>query len=261
MYLAVFSHDGELLATSDDTGAVRLWDTTSWQQVGSLTGPPPSADGVPTSVTALGFRPGDRLIVAGYDDGTLWSWDPSTQAVVGAPIAAQGSTSRSSAAVSSLAFSPDGKVVAAAGADGQIGLWDPDSRRSVRQLHVKGKEAVTSLAFSPDGRILAAGTGVGGAVQLWDPSSGTPIADPMVGHPGVAADVSVSAGGGSAVSSLAFSPDGRTLASAELVGNVRLWNSWDPLAACDLAAPFVESSQVTEHLPVGWPPSGCTPAR
>ena len=64
------------------------------------------------------------------------------------------------------------------------------------------------MAFSPDGRMVAAG-GRDQAARLWDAATGAPLGVPLL-HRGE-------------VWSVAFSPDGRTLATGE-DGAARLWD-------------------------------------
>ena len=92
------------------------------------------------------------------------------------------------------------------------------------QLAVKGKledppgpHSIDSYAFSPDGKTLAGGEGVmetwpgGGRVVLWDLTTYR-LLNPLGGH-------------GAAVTWLAYSRDGRLLASASKEnGLVRLWD-------------------------------------
>jgi WD40 repeat protein/serine/threonine protein kinase len=89
-------------------------------------------------------------------------------------------------------------------------------------------DAVTSAAFSPDSGILAFGSD-DATVRLWDVSN--PARRALLGQP-------IAGPAGSVVSSVAFSPDGRTIAvgggdryhSLSGAGTVRLWDVSSPTA-------------------------------
>ena len=117
--------------------------------------------------------------------------------------------------VSSLAFSPTSGTLAIAHRAGEICLWDLATTRCTGSL-----AGAWAVAFSPNGTTLAAGdatTGVyandvtNGVVRLWNVATGKPIttfADPS----------------SQGALSLAFSPDGKTLAVGDRDGATYLWN-------------------------------------
>jgi WD40 repeat protein len=83
---------------------------------------------------------------------------------------------------------------------------------------------VSSVAFAPDGRTLATG-GFDGAATLWDLTSPTEprrISDLVVAHTDPAVDHKYG------VKSMAFAPDGRTLATGSSNGTAILWDLTDP---------------------------------
>ena len=88
-----------------------------------------------------------------------------------------------------------------------------------------GAGFVYTVAFSPDGQVMASGN-ADGTTRLWD------VADP--GHPfPLGQPLPVAPGGGpiggpAVIQSVAFSPDGRTLASADNNGDVQLWAVVNP---------------------------------
>lgn len=118
--------------------------------------------------------------------------------------------------VNALRFSPDSKTLASGSEDSTVRLWDVATGK---EQHVLSNGAsVSTLAFSDDGSLLATGSGSGGRTgdrkirifRLQYSSSDTPQST-LVGH----AD---------AVTSVAFDPFGRTLASSSVDGSVLLWD-------------------------------------
>ncbi len=128
--------------------------------------------------------------------------------------------------VTSVAFSPDGTVVAIGtvsvgagqGVDqGEVVLWNPVSRQSAETYVPLGVTA-TSIAFDPDGSSLLAIGAENGYIDLWYASSPANT-QYRLNVPTITADVST----------VSFSPDGRTLAAGLADGHVELWNAKDPL--------------------------------
>ncbi len=125
--------------------------------------------------------------------------------------------------VSALALSWDGKQAAAGllrgKGESKVRVWDVDSGRErndkIESDPGRNNDLPHCLAFSPDGRLLAIGSGAmtanagPGLVHVLDAATGK-LRHRWKGHP-------------SMVTALAFTADGRTLASGDATGDVRLW--------------------------------------
>jgi hypothetical protein len=120
------------------------------------------------------------------------------------------------APVAALAYRPDGKLLAAGGY-GEVLLLDPATGDVAGKL--PGQTAkVTALAFSRDGRHLAVASGAAGTagqVGLYSlPPDGLPGTSP----------VRVLAAHKDLIHDVAFSPDGKTLATCSYDRLIKLWD-------------------------------------
>jgi WD40 repeat protein len=162
-----FSPDGKRLATVSTDETVKLWDSSTGQELLSLkTGP----------VDDVAFSPdGKRLASASHDD-TVKLWDSGTGQEL---LSLKGHRGP----VLGVAFSPDGQRLASASSDGTVKLWDNSISQDL--LTLKGHtRQVQDVAFSPDGRHLATVSSAGpfgkglpfvnrdSAVRLWESTTG-----------------------------------------------------------------------------------------
>lgn len=154
------------------------------------------------SIQALAISPDSKILAAGTQGGIVLI-DQSSWSV--------GWQSRLSRANNAVAFSPDGWMLAAASDTGRITLWQVESPDPVRVLSGPPGSA-GGAAFSPDGRLFAAG--FSRTVQIWDTQSWQKILT-LGGHNNV-------------IWRLAFSKNGRTLASASTDQTVLLWDMTQP---------------------------------
>jgi WD40 repeat protein/ABC-type lipoprotein export system ATPase subunit len=114
-----------------------------------------------------------------------------------------------------VVYRPDGKILASSGVDRTIRLWDVSDPYHVAPRGQLSTDGTADLAFSPDSRLLAARTP--SSLVLWE------VSDPA--HPIKLAALD-SPGPGQR--DVAFSRDGRTLATTDTGGTVRLWDITDP---------------------------------
>jgi WD40 repeat protein len=122
--------------------------------------------------------------------------------------------------IRAVALSRDGSRLAAGGEDKSVWLWRTDTGKMERVL--PQQEQTEALIFSPDGRFLFSTTRDGN-LKIWDLTPGAERQEPH--------SVEASA------STLAFLPDGRTLAGVDDEYNIWLRNSTTGALERSLAGP------------------------
>jgi WD40 repeat protein len=203
VYAVALTKDGETLASGGDGGVIVLWNTTNQTL---------AADHLPReqSVSSLAFSPVDgKTLAAGCVGGDI--------TVLGANLNPYETFHAHQNKVTSVAFSPDGKTLASASTDGSIQLrsWDGKTWNSSPRWLSKSNKSVNSIVFSRN-NILASGGGDG--VRFWDvagcgdAASCEPLGSPLKHNEG------------STVLSVAFSPDGKTLASGGDDWQIYFWD-------------------------------------
>ena len=137
-----WSPDGELLATADDDGMIRLWNSHSHAPVRHWKAHEAKAYNV------VFFDGGKKLASCG-EENTIRLWNAAT----GEP---DGVLEGHTEPVEALALSPVENLLASAGEDDVAITWDLTTRKLKNRL-IGHKDKLTSLAFSPDGKWLATG--------------------------------------------------------------------------------------------------------
>ena len=193
-----FSHSGDLLASSDWNGTLRLWDPGTGKQVFQTQG----------AYIRPRFSLDDRLLAAGIDGNKLRLWEVAAgreyRTIVRGPE--NGTTQYGAPSIS-----PDGKLLAVGMTDG-FGLWDFQS--GVELAVVRNVGPTHWLLFEPSGSLLT--NGVAPGLLRWPSQANltTPGAW-KIGPP----EKLVAPGSGCQIAS---SADGRVLASAQHQGGIVL---------------------------------------
>jgi len=225
------SRDGRTLATGGFE-LITLWDAVTGKKESDITIAPParppdvgvgiSDTGVdPGEVTRLCFSPdGKRL--ASSDYGIVSLWDVQTGQRQSVPAAPTARTPMSSEVI--LQFTPDGKALVADANRNTLSIWDMGAGGR-RPLLQRADLQIKALAFSPDGRTMATGD-ADGIVSLWDAHTAHLQHAIRVASKSAADDAYGHTQYFPSVNAVAFSADGRTLATGFLSDpNVRLWDA------------------------------------
>ncbi|MBP2478348.1 WD40 repeat protein/transcriptional regulator with XRE-family HTH domain [Crossiella equi] len=180
---AAFSPDGATLAVGGADGRTHLHvlaDPRAPRETAVL-------PGHPEGVTSVVFSPaGDRLVTTGDTTARLWR--------LGAEPVLLGTFTGHTASVRHAAFSPDGATLATASWDHTVRLWRTETTRPVEVLD-EHDAIVWSVAFDKQGRLATAG----GRTVLWELGERP---RKLLTLPG-------------GTYTVAFGPDGRSLATAE----------------------------------------------
>ena len=246
VYRAVFTPDERRIVTSSGDKTVKIWDAVTGKNVMTLSG---HTDWI----YAVAVSPNGRQIISGSRDKTIRVWDASngkelrnaahrdtvnyleyspngsyfasssyddTAVIWNAANGQSVNTfSHSPTDVYSANFSPDGSKLLTASGDRTLKLWDTASGRVIRTF-TGHTSYVLCAAFSSDGKFIVSGAD-DYTIRIWNVETGLEVR--RFGH---RFDQNTrTSGKTNEVSSVAFSPDGKTVVSSSKDRTIRIWNA------------------------------------
>jgi WD40 repeat protein len=201
-YRLAYSPDAHRIATAEDDGTVRQWDSATGKPIGS------PFKGHTGRAVAVAYTPDGQTIASAGNDGTMRLWNASTGAALNPKPQHVG-------LLEPIAVSPNGMVIVTGG-NGTIQGWDPHSGQLRATVQVFSDQTVPigDVTYDRSGNLLAASGGNGG-IAIYDTKS-FELHVPII-------VVRRFTGTPEPIYRIAFSPDGHTIAAAAQT-DLQLWN-------------------------------------
>jgi WD40 repeat protein len=198
MSLAISSDSSRIVSGSRDQ-TMRVWDGRTFEEIGLCEHE--------DEVRSVAFSPDGSLIVSGSDDCTVWIWNARTLEKVTRLAGHE-------YIVTSVAFFPDGTRIASTSWDCTVRIWDASTYEPLPGVQCSGP--VFTITISLDSTRLALGERTSGAEGILYVFDTVTLAKQ--------AQVNISPGA-YLPWALAFSPDGKLIASGTASGVIQVWDA------------------------------------
>jgi WD40 repeat protein len=195
----VVDGDNRFLASGSLDNSAKLWDLATHKELATLAGHD-------DAVLSVAISPNGELIATGSWDNAIWLWDRATGKKLRVLLGHSGG-------ILSLAFSPDGQWLASGSEDQTARLWQVDTGQLVLTLPGHQSDVVAVSFVGKEGHERLVTGDRSGDVRLWD-----------IGGIGQRDELITLRGHEKPVSTLAFSPDGRLVATGSWDHDIRVWD-------------------------------------
>jgi WD40 repeat protein/uncharacterized membrane protein len=215
-----FNSDGTKLAAGGSDSRILLWEVSTGKSIKTFE----AFDSHIGEIITIAISPDETKIAVGSYN--KWGNNVNIREVSTGRLIK--SLKAHNEYVKTLAFSPDGKTFVTGGSDNTVKLWETSTGNLIKTVETDNK-LINLVWFSPDGKTLV--TGGDDTIQLWEIQSGhltqatpdggdtTLFWETLIGHPFATIKTPKE------MLTLAFSPDGKNIASGIYGGSVRIWNN------------------------------------
>ncbi|WP_414573111.1 TIR domain-containing protein [Nostoc sp. CCY 9925] len=201
----VFNSDGNYFATGDAHGSIRVHNTEKRELIAF-------GDASKSPIWSVAFSPNNKKLASSAEDGIVTLWNVENLATEEIRINIT-KTFQYNNHILSVSFSPNGKILAIGGDERGIFLQNVENFNGLQVLPDKN---ISCLVFNhKNNNILVSGS-KNGIIRLWNITSKT--------SKRLKSDDTYT------IRCIAFSPDGKTLASGGEDGKIRVWyddNNWE----------------------------------